>query len=31
MLTDAAAGRLDPLTFLDLKDDVVERELRRTG
>ncbi|TCC24758.1 transketolase C-terminal domain-containing protein [Kribbella speibonae] len=31
MLTEAAADRLKLLTFLDLKDDVVERELRRTG
>jgi pyruvate ferredoxin oxidoreductase alpha subunit len=27
----AVADRLEPLTFLDLKHDLVERELRRTG
>jgi pyruvate ferredoxin oxidoreductase alpha subunit len=30
MLTDAAAGRLGPLTFLDLNHELVERELART-
>jgi pyruvate ferredoxin oxidoreductase alpha subunit len=29
MLADALAGQLPPLTFLDLKHDVVERELER--
>jgi pyruvate ferredoxin oxidoreductase alpha subunit len=29
VLDDALAGRLDPLTFLDLRADVVERELAR--
>ena len=29
MITDAIADRLDPLTFLDLKHDLVERELDR--
>ncbi|WP_163507173.1 transketolase C-terminal domain-containing protein [Fodinicola acaciae] len=29
MLLDAAAGRLDPLTFLDLDDSLIERELAR--
>ncbi|MEV0804365.1 transketolase C-terminal domain-containing protein [Kribbella sp. NPDC050281] len=31
LFADAAADRLEPLTFLDLKRDLVERELRRTG
>ncbi|MEV0287061.1 transketolase C-terminal domain-containing protein [Kribbella sp. NPDC050820] len=31
LFADAVADRLEPLTFLDLKHDVVERELRRTG
>ncbi|HEY7890771.1 MAG TPA: transketolase C-terminal domain-containing protein [Solirubrobacteraceae bacterium] len=30
LLTDAAAGRLGQMTFLDLKRDLVERELERT-
>ncbi|WP_329000959.1 pyruvate ferredoxin oxidoreductase [Kribbella sp. NBC_00709] len=31
LFTDAVADRLEPLTFLDLKRDVVERELGRTS
>ena len=31
LFADAVADRLEPLTFLDLKRDLVERELRRTG
>ena len=31
LFADAVADRLEPLTFLDLKQDLVERELRRTG
>ena len=31
LFADAAADRLEPLTFLDLNHDLVERELRRTG
>lgn len=31
LFTDAAADRLEALTFLDLKHDVIDRELRRTG
>ncbi len=31
MLTDAVADRLEPLTFLDLNRDLVDRELRRTN
>jgi len=31
LVADAAADRLEPLTFLDLNLDVVEREQRRTG
>jgi pyruvate ferredoxin oxidoreductase alpha subunit len=30
LFTDAVAGRLEPLTFLDLDAELVERELRRT-
>ena len=30
MLTDAVADRLEPLTFLDLNRELVDRELRRT-
>jgi pyruvate ferredoxin oxidoreductase alpha subunit len=30
VFTDAAAGRLEPLTFLDLNRDLVDAELRRT-
>jgi len=29
MLTDAAAGTLEPLSFLDLKKDLVKREVLR--
>ncbi|MEU4294755.1 transketolase C-terminal domain-containing protein [Kribbella sp. NPDC026596] len=31
LFADVVADRLEPLTFLDLKSDLVERELRRTG
>jgi pyruvate ferredoxin oxidoreductase alpha subunit len=31
LFADAVADRLEPLTFLDLNHDVIERELRRTG
>jgi hypothetical protein len=31
LFADAVTDRLEELTFLDLKRDLVERELRRTG
>ena len=31
LFRDAAADRLDPLTFLDLKTDLIDRELRRAA